>query len=450
LVTIAVAQFAIVADNSAMAAVLPQAARSLDVPLASVTVLTTAYLLAFSAGLLTAGPLVARIRPRATFLLGFMLFGGASAWATQTNDITMLTACRGAQGLGAALLAMTALAHVVTLRRPEAKNDVALASWGIASALAAPCGYATGGFLSAVLGWHSALWTNVLVAVVGVVAASCMSVSTAAAETRLRIGVLRSMVGVLAVVALVYGASSDTGGAVRLALAGAALILLAGLLSSDYLSERPLIPLPLRRSQSFSRSCLSIGVGQMAAYGALFVVPIALLRVRGLSTLDASLVLMAYGCAAPVGALVSALLVTRRNPGTVAVGGACGMSAALVVLALCPLGGTTATLCMVAALALLAVGAWSYLIALNAAALDALTADHALVASTILTVVQQVGGAVGLVVVGLVIDGFQPDRIEQATRASFYITASLAVVAALLARALATVSALHRPLSAQR
>src|SRR5215204_2009737 len=170
-VLLCVAQFVIVLDVTIVAIALPAMQQDLGLGAVGVAWVITAYTLAFGGCLLSAGRLADRAGRRQVFVAGLTLFAGASLACGLAPAGAVLLAGRALQGLGAALIAPSALALLTGGRREGAARARALAWWTAAAAGGGASGWVLGGILSGLLDWRWIFLVNVPVCLAAVAAA---------------------------------------------------------------------------------------------------------------------------------------------------------------------------------------------------------------------------------------------------------------------------------------
>jgi MFS family permease len=149
-----VAQFVVVLDATIVAIALPAMQEDLGLGTAGLAWVITAYTLVFGGCLLSAGRLADRAGRRRIFVAGLLLFAAASGFCGAATSGAALLAGRAAQGLGAALVAPSALALLTDVRPEGAARARALAWWTAAAAGGGASGWVLGGVLSGLLGWR--------------------------------------------------------------------------------------------------------------------------------------------------------------------------------------------------------------------------------------------------------------------------------------------------------
>src|SRR6516225_3379413 len=102
--------FMVILDTTVVKRALPGIAAELNVGLAGLQWIVDGYALVFASLLLSAGSLGDRLGAKPVFLLGLLIFTGASALCGAAPTQSALNAARVLQGIGAALQLPTSLA----------------------------------------------------------------------------------------------------------------------------------------------------------------------------------------------------------------------------------------------------------------------------------------------------------------------------------------------------
>jgi predicted MFS family arabinose efflux permease len=160
------------ADSSIVTLALPEVLREFDVGVTTVAWVLTSFNLVLALVALPAA-LVARWRPRVSFVAGTALFAAASLVCGFAPEFEVLVGARCAQAVGAALIVTAALALLMETTVSETR---ATHLWVAAGVLGAALGPAAGGLLTELMGWEWIFLVQVplalapLVALRGVVA----------------------------------------------------------------------------------------------------------------------------------------------------------------------------------------------------------------------------------------------------------------------------------------
>ena len=261
-------------DGTVVNLALPNIGRSL--PAVSIGVLegqvyvVAGYMATLAAFLLIAGALGDRYGRRRIFLIGLAGFGVTSLLCGLAPSLDVLAAARLLQGIAGALLVPGSLAIITALfEGPE--RGRAFGIWASATSVVAIFGPPIGGALVETFGWRSIFLLNAPIVALGLVLAIRYVPPLLSTTERTRFDLVGSIVGVVAVGGLAFGAIrgqqvswSEPGPLVILGVGAAALVLFPILM----LRRRdPLVPLTLFRNRTFS----AINLSTLLIYGALYV-----------------------------------------------------------------------------------------------------------------------------------------------------------------------------------
>src|ERR671915_277040 len=165
LALLCMAQFVVVLDASIVNVALPSIGEGLDFSQDNLTWVVNAYVLTFGGFLLLGGRLADLLGRRRVFMAGLVIVAVASLFAGFAPDEGSLIAARAAHGLGAAIIAPSALSIVTTIFRDGSERNKALGVWGAVAGSGGAAGVLLGGVLTDGLGWEGVLWVNVPVAI---------------------------------------------------------------------------------------------------------------------------------------------------------------------------------------------------------------------------------------------------------------------------------------------
>ena len=146
----------ILVDQTAVPLALPDVIHGLHVSATAAQWVMTASLLPLAGLLVLGGRLGDSYGRRRIFILGALLFGGASAIAGLAPGFSLLIAARVVQGAGGALMLPATVAIVSASVPPEAQGR-ALGTMGGVAAVAGALGPTIGGVLTSVFSWRAVL-----------------------------------------------------------------------------------------------------------------------------------------------------------------------------------------------------------------------------------------------------------------------------------------------------
>jgi EmrB/QacA subfamily drug resistance transporter len=390
-------------DNTVLNVALPVLARDLNASNSQLQWIVDAYSLVFAGLLLTSGTLSDRFGRRRALTFGVAIFGLASLWAMFATSPAELMAARCATGVGGAAMVPATLAILTNVFTDE-ERPRAIATWGAVSMVGFASGPIVGGLLLRRFGWQSVFAINlplVAVALVGIALVVPESRAPVARRLDLRGAVLSS----LGIVALVYaiigvpvhgwtGARTQAGFAVSVAL-------LAAFAWWERRTSHPLLPFELWRNPSFSGSSFAITLVFFALAGGLFLMTQYFQLVRGWTPLHAGVATLPVLAGSLVGAPVGPLLLERLGCSRAT---ALGLGCVAVGLALAAVvsreGGYPV---FGAGIALVGYGMATAMTPAADALMGSLDKDRAGVGSAVNDTTQEVGGALGVAILGSIV-----------------------------------------------
>lgn len=430
---------------------IPDTQASLHASGASVQWVVAGFGLALGSCLIVSGRLGDLFGRRAMYLTGLGLFLLASLACGLAPNIGVLLAARAIQGVGAAITMPQALGimNVVFTGRARAR---AFAGYGLAMGIAGVFGQLIGGALIAAdiagSGWRGIYLINVPFCLVTLaLAARVLPESRAAHRTRLDIlGALLAAAAIVAVVLpLVQGQQDGWPLWTWLSFAGA-VVLGVGTVRRQRRVGRvggaPLVDPRLFQDRTFAAGSAVAFVYMLAMASFFLVLALYLQDGRGLTPLDSGVVFAALGVGYVGASSRASGLAARLGRQAVALGAlvqGVGYVATALVVHHIGAGGSTGWL--VAPLFVIGAGMGLALAPIPAIALAGVDPRHAAAGSGVLSTAQQVGGAVGVALIGIV---FYPRLDGTAHGVAAAFTASLVLLAACCAATALLTQALPR------
>jgi MFS transporter, DHA2 family, multidrug resistance protein len=417
-------------DLTVLNVALPTLATDLDASTGQLQWFADSYNLVLAAALLPAGMLGDRFGRKRMLLIALSLFGAASLACSFASSAGELIAGRAVLGLGAAFLLPLSMSVLPVLFTAE-ERPRALTVWITANALGIPLGPIVGGWLLDHYHWGSVFLINVPVVLIGLVAITfLLPESRNPQRSRLDIiGVLASSLGLVGFTyGVIEGGENGWGAASTLLTLAVGIASLVGFALWQRRTSDGLVDLSLFRSRGFTWGGILATLSMFAMFGVLFAMPQYFQAVIGADALGTGLRLL------PVigGLLVGAQLADRVAP---RLGAAFTVALGFVLLAVgLMLGATTASDSAYGFaatwMALIGAGLGFAMPSAMDAAIGALSAERAGVGSALLMAMRQVGGTVGVAILGTVLSstyrGALGDGAPAAARDSVSAGAALA------------------------
>ena len=162
LTILSLAQFLIILDTSIIGVALPSIQEHFGITQTELQWIFNAYVITFGALLLLGGRLSDILGQRKVFTIGFLILTGASVLAGIAMSNDMLITARVLQGLGAALIAPSALSIVMNLfSANKSEMNKAMGIWGAAAPAGGTAGVFLGGIITAWFDWPWVFLINV-------------------------------------------------------------------------------------------------------------------------------------------------------------------------------------------------------------------------------------------------------------------------------------------------
>src|SRR3954462_1203804 len=165
LVLICLAQFMVVLDATIVNVALPSIQRDLNLTEGSLQWIVNAYTLVFGGFLLLGGRAGDPLRRKRLFLIGLVIFTGASLLDGLANSEGLLIGARSLQGLGAALISPAALSIIATTFAEGKERARALGVWAAIAIGGSAVGLILGGVLTQYFSWPWIFFVNVPVGI---------------------------------------------------------------------------------------------------------------------------------------------------------------------------------------------------------------------------------------------------------------------------------------------
>ena len=399
-------------DATIVNVALPSIQRGLDAGPTSVEWVVSGYMLAFAATLIAAGRLGDLVGRRRVFLVGVVGFGSASLVCGIAQTSAQLVLARIVQGAAAALLMPQVLASYRNMFTGRQRTN-AYAVYGAVAGLAAALGVILGGALTQAdlfgLGWRVVFLVNVPIAL-AVVVIAVLFVPESRARTRDRLDLLGAGVLAAGLVAVVYPLLEGQ----RLgwpswcfALLGTGLALLVTLWVVEDRRRRSGIASVLE-PDLFRVPAFSAGIAVQALFGVglqgfSLVLALWLQEGHGFAPLHAGVTMIAFSVGAVITAPMAGGLAVRMGR-NVLICGALVMALGMVAIALAARagGGWVSTWGLAPGMLLGGAGLGLLVVPLINVVLAAVPGGSAGGASGIFSTAQQLGGAIGVAVVGSV------------------------------------------------
>ncbi len=401
-------------DSTVLNVVLPTLVRKLHATTSELQWIVDAYALVFGGLMLVAGSLADRVGRKRTFVAGLLAFAAGSTWAAFSGTVGMLIAARASMGIGAALIMPSTLSIITATFTDRGERQRALGFWAGTSGAGVALGPIVGGLLLAHFWWGSVFLINVPVALLGVLFAVPLVPDSKDPDAK-RLdagGSLLSIVGLgLLLWAIIEAPVHGWSSALVLGAGAGGLAVLAGFVAWERSSSQPMLNLRYFASRRFSAAVIGNGILAFGLYGALFVMTQLLQFQLGYTPLQAGLRVLPAAGAIAVVAPLSSVLVRRLGTKPTVTAGLLVAAAGLWQIS----GASVATTYegTVAGMVMIGIGAGLVIPSSTGAVMGSLPSAHTGVGSATNGSFMQLGGALGVAVIGSLLSTRYASRITR-------------------------------------
>jgi EmrB/QacA subfamily drug resistance transporter len=405
----------VVLDNTILNVALPTLAADLGASTSDLQWIVDAYVLVFAGLLLTAGSLGDRYGRRRSLTGGLALFGIASVAGALSGSVEELIAARAVLGLGAAFVMPATLSIITNLFTDPKERARAIAAWAGVAGLGVAIGPVTGGWLLEHFWWGSVLLVNVPFVVLALVAGRrLLPESRDPAQPRLDVGgAALSIVGLTALIwTLIEAPHHGWGDIVTIGGLGLAFAVGAAFVAWERRSDHPMLDLRFFEDRRFSVSTGAITFVMFAMFGSFFILTQLLQLALGYSAFESGVRMLPVAATMFVVAPTSARLVERLGTKLVVGTGMAVVSLGLLLTSRIEVTdgyGTVAT-----AMVVLAFGMALVMAPATEAIMGSLPPAKAGVGSAVNDTTREVGGALGVAVLGSVLSSIYGSRMAEA------------------------------------
>ena len=395
--------FMIMLDNTVVNVALPAIQEDLGTGLSELQWIVTGYALSFAALMLIGGKLADAYGRRLLFVAGIVLFTAASLWCGFASSGDMLIAARVVQGIGAALMNPATLS-IIAATFPPRERGMAIGIWAGVSALALAIGPLVGGLLTEHLSWHWIFFVNVPVGAIAI-AASFLLITESRDDTHESLDLPGLGTSALGLFALTYGLiEANTYGWTSARIVGSfvvAVISLASFVQIERRRRSPMLDLSLFRSGTYAGANIAMLLVALAMFGIFFFVSLYMQNILGYSAVQAGAAFL------PMTILII-LVAPFAGKASDKYGSRWLMTIGMVLLGvqllyLSQLGADATFWNLLPGFIVGGVGMAMTMTPTAAAATRAVPVEKSGVGSAVLNAMRQVGGSVGIALMGAIV-----------------------------------------------
>jgi EmrB/QacA subfamily drug resistance transporter len=408
LAVIATAQLMVVLDGTIVNVALPHIQAALGFSDSNLAWVVNVYALVFGGLLLLGGRSGDLLGRRRIFIAGILVFTGASLLGGFATGQAWLLAARALQGVGGAMAAPTALSLIAVTFPEGPPRNRAMGVYASMSVAGAAAGLIAGGLLVNYLSWRWVFFVNVPIGLL--VAALATRVLPESPRRPGRFDLPGAFTGTLGIASLVYGLSSAAtsqngvshwGDTKVIAALVIAAVLLAAFAVIEVRSTHALLPIRVLRSRDRTGAYLvSLCVGA-ALFGMFFFLTIFVQDVWGYSPLKTGIAFLPITAMIVVASGIASQLVPRIGARPLMIAGSAIMAGGTFWLSRITEHSSYAG-GLLGPILITALGLGLLFVPMALVSLTKVGNQDTGVASSLVNVGQQVGGSIGLALLGTV------------------------------------------------
>lgn len=402
----------IVMDNTILNVAIPSLITELGATNSQVQWIIDSYVLVFAGLLLTTGSLSDRFGRKGALQLGIVLFGLGSAAAAMSTSANGLIVTRAFMGIGGALIMPATLSILINVFRDPVERGRAIAVWAGFSGLGVAIGPIVGGFLLEHFSWSSVFWVNLPIGAAALLLGVFL-VPTSRDPSHGKVdppGALLSFVGLASLLfGIIEGPSKGWTDPLVVGAFVVAIVTLGVFMAWELHTEHPMLDLTVFRNPRFSSGSGTITIVFFAMFGSMLLMTQYWQLVHGYSPLEAGVRLLPYAATMMIVAPMSARFVERLGTKPIVL---IGLSLVITgLLLLSTIASDSPYPVVITYFMVMAAGMGMTMAPATEAVMGSLPRAKAGIGSAINDTTRQVGGALGVAVIGTIVTSVYSARI---------------------------------------
>lgn len=394
----------VIIDNTIVNVALPTLSTELDASTTELQWIVDAYTLVFSALLLAFGHFGDRFGRKLALQLGLVLFALTSAMAAMATTSGQLIGARALMGIGAAFVFPATLAILVNVFTDRKERAAAIGIWSACTGVAVALGPVVGGYLLEHFAWGSIFLVNLPLAALAIIAGWFLVPTSRDPQTGSmdHLGLLLSATGVVLVVwAIIEAPHRGWADTVILVSGVFGILVLAAFVTWERRVRHPLLDVGLFRNARFTAASLSVAAAFFALFGFIFLITQYLQMVQGYSPLEAGLRTLPFAIATGATSPLAIVAMHRWGSKIVVAGGLAVMSLGFVLASRIEVDTPYTGLTLIS-MVTIAIGLGLTTGPATESIMGALPEEKAGVGSAVNDTTRELGGTLGVAVVGSV------------------------------------------------
>jgi EmrB/QacA subfamily drug resistance transporter len=407
----------IVLDNTILNVAIPKMIDELHASNSDIQWILDAYVLVFAGLLLTTGSLSDRFGRKGALQTGLIVFSLGSVSAALSSSTTQLIMSRAFMGIGGALIMPSTLSILANVFRDPRERGRAIAVWAGFSGLGVAIGPVTGGLLLNHFSWSSVFWINIPIATTALIAGFFL-IPKSKDPNQTDLDPLGAALSIIGLGALLFGIIEGphegwTDPKVVLAFVIGALAVTSFVLWELH-TDHPMLDMHFFQNPRFTAASSAITLTFFAMFGSMFLMTQYWQFVHGYSPLSAGVRMVPFAITMMVVAPLSARIVERAGTKRVVTTGLVTVSGALVALSF--ISRTSSYGPVILLFCLMAAGMGMVMAPATESVMGSLPREKAGVGSAVNDTTRQMGGALGVAIIGSVTSSIYAASIADAGR----------------------------------
>jgi EmrB/QacA subfamily drug resistance transporter len=403
-------------DNTILNVALPTLVRKLHASSSELQWIVDSYAMVFAGLVLVGGSLADRFGRKRFFVMGMLIFASGSIGAALSQSVHLLIAWRAVMGVGAALTMPSTLSIINDVFRDPGERARAIGAWAGAAGLGIALGPITGGLLLSRFWWGSVFLVNVPIVIAGLVGALMLvpDSKNPTAERPDPVGAILSIAGLGLLLWAIIEAPAHGWSSGSVVGAGvASLVALGSFVAWEARSGHPMLKLELFRDRRFSAAAAGECLGVFGLMGTLFVMTQFLQFDLGFTPLQAGLRILPIAATLVVTASLAPILARKIGLKFTAAAGLATIAGGLWQISAAATFATTYG-DLLPGLLLIGLGAGLLMPTATNSVVGSVPQGDAGVGSATNVVAIQVGGALGVAVIGSLLSTRYQNHISAA------------------------------------
>lgn len=402
-------------DLTILNVALPTLVRDLGATTSQLQWMVDAYTLFYAGLLLTAGSLGDRFGRKRALIAGMVVFGAGSVWSAYSGSANMLIAARALMGMGAALIMPSTLSITANIFADKQRASAIGVLTGVGG-MGIVIGPLLGGWLLEHFSWGTIFLINVPVIVITLLVSFWLVPESKDAQAA-RLDPAGALLSIAGLMALLYGIievpTYGIGDPRIFAAFSAAPLLLLAFVIWELRARSPMLDVKVFANAHFTAASMALTLTSFALAGTLFFLTQYLQLVLGYTPLQAGICFIPLVFGLLVTASLSPIMARRTGVKTTISTGLGIVAASIALFSL--LNASSSYVVVAMMLALLGAGLGLTMVTATNTIMGTLPLGKAGVVSAVNDTAQEIGGALGVAILGSVLAASYHAAIHHAT-----------------------------------